>query len=237
MASNKEDFEIVKNPKGKAAFWTHFGLKRMKKDGSLVENFAVCRKCRAEVKYSGGTTNLSSHIRRHHPGIDVSASPISTGVKPVFHTSKPRTIADAFGQTYGSNSPKAQDVTTKIARFIIKDLRPYRIVESVEFKEMIKALDPRYKVPSRKQFSEEIIPSMYRKVAGDVKEEIQKAEQVAITTDGWTSRATESFVTITSCHIDCNWEMRNHVLQTRVLSESHTGIYVYFSYKYARWKR
>ena len=28
---------------------------------------AVCLKCGVEVKCPGGTTNLTSHVRRHHP--------------------------------------------------------------------------------------------------------------------------------------------------------------------------
>ena len=47
---------------------------------------------------------------------------------------------------------------------------------------------------------------------------------MAITTDGWTSRATESYVTITSCHISEEWCLKNYVLQTRSLPVSHTGI-------------
>lgn len=46
---------------------------------------------------------------------------------------------------------------------------------------------------------------------------------MTITTDVWTSCATNSYVTITAHHISPNWELRNHVLQTRVFNDSHTG--------------
>jgi hypothetical protein len=46
---------------------------------------------------------------------------------------------------------------------------------------------------------------------------------LAITTDGWTSRATESYITITAHLIDKEWCMNSFVLQTRPLHESHTG--------------
>ena len=46
---------------------------------------------------------------------------------------------------------------------------------------------------------------------------------MALTTDGWTSRATESYITITAHFINDNWEMKNYVLQTRPMHESHTG--------------
>ena len=31
-----------------------------------VENVAICRHCDQSVKYCGGTTNLLSHLNRHH---------------------------------------------------------------------------------------------------------------------------------------------------------------------------
>lgn len=46
---------------------------------------------------------------------------------------------------------------------------------------------------------------------------------VALTTDGWTSRATESFLTVTAHYITSEWEMRSCVLQTRPIYESHTS--------------
>lgn len=48
--------------------------------------------------------------------------------------------------------------------------------------------------------------------------------KVAITSDGWTSRSTESYVTVTATFVDANWEMQNYVLQTRPMPESHTGL-------------
>lgn len=41
--------------------------------------------------------------------------------------------------------------------------------------------------------------------------------------DGWTSRATQSYITVTAHHIDDEWDMQNPVLQTRTFNEAHTG--------------
>ena len=50
--------------------------------------------------------------------------------------------------------------------------------------------------------------------------------QVTVTTDGWVSRATDSYVTVTAVLV-VDWQMVNYVLQTRPMPESHTGIYKY----------
>ncbi|XP_051809325.1 E3 SUMO-protein ligase ZBED1-like [Acanthochromis polyacanthus] len=67
------------------------------------------------------------------------------------------------------------------------------------------------------------VPKMYDQVKKAVKTSLNAAQKVALTCDGWTSRATESYITITSHHISNDWEMVTHVLQTRAMHESHTG--------------
>ena len=63
----EEDYTVVKNVRGKAAVWRWFGLKKRKTDGHIEQNIAVCFDCGVSVKLAGGTSNLQTHIRRHHP--------------------------------------------------------------------------------------------------------------------------------------------------------------------------
>ncbi len=51
-------------------------------------------------------------------------------------------------------------------------------------------------------------------------EDLSNAKFIALTTDGWTSRATQSFMTH---YITDNWVIKNPVLQTRAVYESHTS--------------
>ena len=90
-----------------------------------------------------------------------------------------RPIHEMFQQKYSSSSPKATELTSKIARYIVKDLRPFRLVESSEFRDILKSLDPRYQVPSRKQFSEVIIPSMYTNAVFQLREKMKGIQQVS----------------------------------------------------------
>lgn len=88
---------------------------------------------------------------------------------------------------------------------------------------MIKTLEPRYTILSRQHFTDNCVPELYNKVKVEVKEQLFNTERVPITTDAWTSCATDSYVTITAHHISPGWELRSHILQTRVFNESHTG--------------
>ena len=110
-----------------------------------------------------------------------------------------------------------------MVHFICKDLRPYNIVENVGFRWMTHTLEPRYVMPQRKYMANVAVPKMYEEVKQTVKTSLSFAQRVALSRDGLTSRATESYVTITSHHIDDKWQLATPVLQTRALCESHTG--------------
>ena len=63
----------------------------------------------------------------------------------------------------------------------------------------------------------------YKKMTAGIKGKLAKAEYVAITSDGWTSTTTESYMTIT-CHFIVEGELFNRVLQTRAMEERHTAV-------------
>lgn len=53
---------------------------------------------------------------------------------------------------------------------------------------------------------------------------MSETRSVALTTDSWTSRATESYLTVTAHFITAEWEIKSHVLQTCPLESSHTSV-------------
>ena len=118
---------------------------------------------------------------------------------------------------------RATSISKAVAYFIAEDSRSYSVVSNGGFSNLIHILDRRYTIPTRQTFSEKIIPDMNQKVKKVVKSSLAAVSNVALTTNGWTSKATEFYVTITLSHIDENWETKNYVLQTRSFSGSHTG--------------
>ncbi|KAK3098538.1 hypothetical protein FSP39_020427 [Pinctada imbricata] len=135
MSGNEKESSLVKNDKAKVSIWDNFRLK--KENGKVLHNFAICVHCNEPVKPAGGTSNLSSHMRRHH------------------------------GHLRAEQAAQGSSVSSKTSS------------------------------------------------------EMEK--RVALTTDGWTSRSTESYVTITCVCIDNDWALQNFILQTRCLPENHTG--------------
>lgn len=98
-----------------------------------ADNVAVCFKCNMVVNCAGGTTNLTSHIRWHHPLVllpkdkkstcAAKTSPSTETVKGP--TAACNTIGQLFASKYASSSGRSKLITSKIARFLVKDLRPY----------------------------------------------------------------------------------------------------------------
>lgn len=105
-------------------------------------------------------------------------------------------------------------------------MRPLSVVENKGFRNMIKTLEPRYTVPSRQHITDIALPKLYQEVKATVLDSLNSAETVALTCDAWTSRATESYVTVTAHHITDQWNLQSHVLQTRAMHDSHTGEHI-----------
>lgn len=59
---------------------------------------------------------------------------------------------------FDCDHPKQILITETIAQMIARDLQPYSIVDDRGFRDVLKAAEPRYVMPARKTFSQEIIP-------------------------------------------------------------------------------
>lgn len=205
----------------KAAVWEHFGFKTKKESDTLDKSFTVCKLCHTSVKYSGNTTNLRAHLKRHHPD-----KVVLTEEPKKLRRDPKQTVLDSDGSCahkFPSTSPRSQKITETIAYFICQDLRPYSVVENAGFRHMVNAMEPRYSIPTREHLTKVCVPRLYAETKAHVKASLANAERVALTCDGWTSRTTEAYVTITAHFITEEWELVTYVLQTRDMPESHTG--------------
>nr|XP_054593369.1 E3 SUMO-protein ligase ZBED1-like [Nothobranchius furzeri] len=206
--------------KQKSKVWTVFGF--YKTAGKLDRSHAICKLCRASLTYSGSITNLDQHAKRKH-GEEYGEFTEQKRVGTSGKQARTENAIPTFFQRLGQNSARAREITASITRFIAKGLCPYNIVEWEGFQDLIHTLEPRYKIPSRNHITNTCMPALYAQVKSQVEEKLAKAERVAITTDAWTSCATESYVTITAHHIAPDWELNVYVLQTRAFKGSHTG--------------
>lgn len=70
------------------------------------------------------------------------------------------------------------------------------------FKSMVETLDPRYVLPSWNYFSGTALPNKYTECGEKVEREIENVAHFANTTDLWSSRTSEPYISLSAFH---NW--------------------------------
>ncbi|MGH0161218.1 UNVERIFIED_CONTAM: hypothetical protein FKN15_040477 [Acipenser sinensis] len=128
-----------------------------------------------------------------------------------------------FQQTSAAALPgqRSEAITKSLVKFICKDMRPISIVEGDGFREFCSEMESRYQIPSCTTISRNIV-KLYDTTRANVKQILHDCKDIALTTDGWTSLATDAYVTVTAHCITDSWERQDFVLQTKELRGSHT---------------
>ncbi len=222
MASRSEFLEEAPTVSFRSNVWDHFGFSATYDDGGkkvVDKTVTVCKHCATLVAYANGnTSNMLEHLWRHHPSVSNDSER-----KRKSGRTEQLLLPEAFKQPLSEKSNRAKAITRALSVFIVKDMQTYAMIEDAGFKNMIKVLELPYNIPSRKHFSDVIIPKLYEETRKVIVKELSETAYIALTSDAWTSRATESFLTVTAHYITSEWEMRSIVLQTRPLYESHTS--------------
>lgn len=99
---------------------------------------------------------------------------------------------------YPFNHPRALELTKHLTEMIALDIQPFSIVSDVGFLRYTHKLDPRYQVPSDKYFRCTAMPEMYVKVKSRIAEIVEAQTYISITTDIWTSRVNDAYMSITA---------------------------------------
>ena len=188
-----------------------------------------------KLKYSGNTTNLFKHLQLCYPhvysGIEKSSQASQDKAKSLASGSSSvpsKNITECFiaHEKYKSDSPRAKELTKAVGYFIVKDLIPTSVVQGDGFHKLLEKLDPRYQLPSRKTLSDRVIPTMYNNIKDTkVLPDLSDAKYVAITSDCWTSRVNQSYISVTTHFVKTksDWKFERFVLESKELPGSHTA--------------
>ncbi|XP_076040518.1 protein polybromo isoform X4 [Oratosquilla oratoria] len=126
-------------------------------------------------------------------------------------------------QPYPDGSEKKKNIDSHLLKLIVTDMQPLSLVENKGFQEFVKVIDPCYVLPSRRELMQTHFPSLYEKQKQQVREELEGASYVALTSDLWTSRQTKSFLSVTAHFISPEWELKCKLLATKRLMVDHTS--------------
>lgn len=112
-----------------------------------------------------------------------------------------RAIEEVKFSKLPATSTRAIKITQSVLCFIYKNKRPLSVVGDDRFCKIIKTLEAHYTIPFQPHITDIALPKLYREVKAMVLDSFSSAEQIALTCNALTSRATESYVTLTAYHL------------------------------------
>ncbi|XP_036340719.1 zinc finger BED domain-containing protein 4-like [Rhagoletis pomonella] len=127
------------------------------------------------------------------------------------------------------STKKVEKIDKQVLKMIAKGHHALRIVEEPEFKKLLEMVShcPGYKLPSRKTLSTNLMAEAYNELLEKIKIRIKGAAAVCLTTDGWQSRTTSSFIAITAHFINDSAELESYLLGCDEFVDSHTASNLY----------
>ncbi len=227
MAEREQPQKSLVKRKGRrnSVVWEHFGFE----EADVDQKHIMCNICYAVVLAPlGNTTKLFNHLKfKHRPIYDqlIKKKQKEQRTTPTTSSATQSSIKDTlFSATpYPSSSERHKKITDAVAHFLAKDMCPISTVENEGFKKMINTLDKRYALPSRHYFTRVALPALYEKCRAEMANEVSKAEYFATTTDLWSSRTMEPYISLTIHYIDADFNLNTKCLQTAFIPEDHTG--------------
>ena len=183
-----------------------------------------CKLCKKIVVTSqGNTSNLFHHLQYNHVVEFEEVKKARRVQEAAKSASRQQSLTEAFANTqkYERTSKRWIEITNAIGYHVAKDMAPIATVECKGFKHLMKTVDKRYGLPSQKYFSKTVIPSMYRPEREKVAAELRYIKHVAATSDLWSSRTMDPYISLTVHYIDENWKLRTRVLA--YFPSDHTG--------------
>ncbi|MBN3300633.1 ZBED1 protein, partial [Amia calva] len=78
----------------KSAVWEYFGYPKNERGVVLEDGYPVCKKCGRRVAANGGnTSNIFSHIREHHPSVQIKVRSVYK-LRPYYFSTSAKTLPD-----------------------------------------------------------------------------------------------------------------------------------------------
>lgn len=134
-------------------------------------------------------------------------------------------IEESFVVQWSHEDSRSKIISVAIGEMIALDYQPLSMVENTGFKNFMKKVKPKYNLPSRKFFTDNIIPRLYEETKTEIRKGVLSAAAISVTTDLWTNiNNMESFLSFTAHWFDDSFKFHHAVLQMTHFPETHTAM-------------
>lgn len=223
-AFTKESGSLVpKSGKSKSVVWNWYGF-------AVSDEKQTTPRCKVYLKAvsakDSSTTNLFQHLANNHkPEWEKCMGSRAEKEPEKRPAPKQVTLAASFsrGIPYNKADEKWKKITDAVAFHIAKDMVPIYTVEKAGFRHLLEVMDPRYELPSRKHFAEVVLPRLYNTTRNKVMKQLEDVPFFSATTDLWSSRTMQPYLSLTAHFINDEWGLEQICLQTSFFPEDHNS--------------
>jgi hypothetical protein len=121
------------------------------------------------------------------------------------------------------SSERTEKIHKALSKMIAINQMPLSFCSSPGFKYFMNVVDLNYK-PCSAENVKNRLKLLTSEITQLIKNELNEVTSVLCTTDGWTSRSQESYITIICHTIDQYWKPKSYTLTTHEVDERHTAV-------------
>ena len=173
--------------------------------------------CKAGVVHAGGTTNLKMHLYTWHRQLHDKPFQESTEIAQTSTRRTQGTMDDFVRYTNPVTLPYASErvkkLTCAVCKMIARDIHPISIVDDPGFLNLLMVTEPRYAVPCRSTVLRNL-SDLYTEEKRRIRGIVASADYLCCTTDMWSSRTGDGYISLTCHFITPEFKMCCHNLQT-----------------------
>ena len=122
------------------------------------------------------------------------------------------------------SDPRFKEQNQRLLEFVIRDNRPFSMVEDQGFLQYSLCLNPCYIPPSRRSLTK-LIDVEYLRVVEIVKGHLKKASTISFTSDIWSCTVKKmSFISLTGHFLDADFKHQHFCLAGQHFPGTHSGV-------------
>ena len=191
-------------------------------------NKTMCRLCKRRFNYAkGSTSNMHKHIKCSHAA---ALAKVLAGEGPLvlpshtFSSSLKIMKRKAFISNKNMGGIKflpgggAQQLDY-LVNMAVSSMIPCSMVENEGFAKFVRMLNPKFQVPD-KELMGQAIAKLHKKHCDLLQQQLDKAPGISISTEIWTHRERQQYLTVTAHFVSDTWDVQSAVLKTVLLDSS-----------------